>query len=82
MDYTVNINFLEEQPLEKVAEELDRTLLIEILKGSHNKIGYIEYFTHRRSLLKGGSLQDNLQILPLFKMLGKQYNIYYTFTIV
>lgn len=82
MNYTVNINFLEEQPLEKIAEELDRTLLIEILKGSHNKIDYIEYFMHRGSLLKGGSLQSNLQVLPLFKMLGKRYNIDYTFTIV
>ena len=82
MDYTVNINFLEEQPLDKVAEELDRTLLVEILKGSHNRIDYLEYFTHRGSLLKGGSLQDNLQVLPLFKMMGKRYNIYYTFTIV
>ena len=81
MDYTVNINFLEEHPLDKVAEELDRTLLVEILKGSHNKIDYLEYFTHRGSLLQCGGLQNNLQVLPLFKMMGRRYDIYYTFTI-
>lgn len=81
MNYNINIDFSEEQPLEKVAEELDRTLLVLILKGSNNKIDYLEYFTHRRSLL-GGSLQDNLQVLPLFKMLGRRYGIDYTFTIV
>lgn len=82
MDYNISINFLEEQPLEKVAEELDCTLLIEILKGSNNKIDYLEYFMHRGSLLRCGGLQDNLQALPLFKILGKRYGINYTFTIV
>ena len=82
MDYIVNINFLEEQPLEKVAEELDRTLLVEILKGHNNRIDYLEYFMHRGSLLRCGCLQNNLQVLPLFKMLGKRYGIDYTFTIV
>ena len=78
----VNINFLEEQPLEKVAEELDRTLLVEILKGSNNRIDYLEYFMHRGSLLQRGGLQDNLRVLPLFKMMGNRYGINYTFTIV
>lgn len=82
MNYNINIDFSEEQPLEKVAEELDRTLLVLILKGSNNKIDYLEYFTHRRSLLQCGSLQDNLQVLPLFKMLGRRYDIDYTFIIV
>lgn len=82
MDYNINIDFSEEQPLDKVAEELDRTLFCEILKGSNNKVDYIEYFMHRGSLLKGGGLQDNLQALSLFKMLGKRYGIDYTFTIV
>ena len=79
---SINIDFSGEQPLDKIAEELDRTLLVEILKGSNNRIDYLEYFTHRGSLLKGGSLQDNLQVLPLFKILGKRYQINYTFTIV
>jgi hypothetical protein len=77
----INIDFSEEQPLDKVAEELDRTLLVEILKGSHNRIDYLEYFTHRGSLLKGGGLQNNLQVLPLFKMMGRRYGIDYTFII-
>lgn len=81
MNYNINIDFSEDQPLEKIAEELDRTLLIEILKGSNNRIDYLEYFAHRGSLLRGGGLQDNLQVLPLFKMLGKRYGIDYTFTI-
>ena len=81
MKYNINIDFSEEQPLEKVAEELDRTLFCEILKGNDNKTDYLEYFMHRGSLLKGGRLQDNLQVLPLFKILGKRYEINYTFTI-